>query len=41
MSEEIYENCPTKDKYLLKIENGDHYAPLTEKNWTQIIDKLK
>lgn len=41
MSEDILKNCPSKDKSLMKIENGDHYAPLTEKNWTQIMNKLK
>ena len=41
MSEKIYENSKSKDKTLIKIENGDHYAPLVDENWTKLILKLK
>ena len=41
MSEKIYENCQSKDKTLMRIENGDHYAPLVEENWKNLMNKLK
>lgn len=41
MSEKIYENSKSKEKTLIKIENGDHYAPLVDENWTKLILKLK
>ena len=41
MSEKIYENSKSKDKTLIKIEDGDHYAPLVDENWTKLILKLK
>lgn len=41
MSKKIYENSQSKDKTLIKIENGDHYAPLVGENWTNLINKLK
>lgn len=40
MSEKIYENSKSKDKNLIKIENGDHYAPLVGENWKNIMYKL-
>lgn len=41
MSEKIYENSKSKKKTLLKIENGDHYAPLVGENWRNLINNLK
>lgn len=41
MSEKIYENCQSKDKTLMRIENGDHYAPLVGENWKNLMNKLK
>ena len=41
MSEKIYENSKSKEKTLIKIENGDHYAPLVDENWTKLMLKLK
>ncbi|MBC5839567.1 alpha/beta hydrolase [Flavobacterium muglaense] len=41
MSEKIYKNSKSKDKTLIKIENGDHYAPLVDENWIKLIDKLR
>ena len=34
-------NSKSKDKTLIKIEDGDHYAPLVDENWTTLILKLK
>ncbi len=41
MSAEILKNCPSKNKELIKIENGDHYAPLVGNNWDKIMNELK
>ena len=41
MSEKLYQNYPNKTKTLIKIENGDHYAPLTKDNWNKLIAILK
>lgn len=41
MSEKIYKNSKSKNKTLIKIENGDHYAPLVGENWKNLMNKLK
>ena len=41
MSEKIFRNCPSKNKRLLTIKNGDHYAPFVGNNWKEIVDLIK
>ena len=41
MSEKILANCPSKNKELIKINNGDHDSPYLKENWELLIKKLQ
>ena len=41
MSEKILTNCPSKNKELIKINNGDHDSPYLKENWELLIKKLQ
>lgn len=41
MSEKILENCPSNNKLLITVKDGDHDSPYLQENWEKIINKLK
>lgn len=41
MGKKLFDNCPSQQKELIKIEKGGHVAPFETRNWEYIISDLK